>query len=422
MRTTPLGSLILGASLLFSGCSGDSREASEEASELASADGTPLELRFKSEVVAKRGTPVKNAAIAQLEYLQGVLTTRSHANAQFRFVDVSDVTERVEGEKVFFTYAASVAAIFPEGTPVPRRYDLALPRDVTTLEAFNEKYDGRCGTNEYGRATFWHDFNPSAAGCTLDTDVVRARASVRRHPLGTTDKYPEYDLLWADDSLDILAVYGSIATTTDDDNGARDREAFIEKVKGSLTGARRQDQAPNGSIIKHSILTGTARVGGQSKKVRLATYFVTDPSYAGPEFYESYGAESERADIIVYSGHSGLGVNIAKLSEATRPQRGKYQIVFFNGCQSFGYLGPSMHERRIAQNGRDRDPHGTKFLDVIVTALPAYAEFTPTEQVLYDAALERTKGWGELLRLFREQQAASHLTTVFGEDDNSFRP
>lgn len=417
MRFSVLG---IGLLALAAGCSSEAAPDAEtdDGFEIASTDGTPLEFRFSAEVLAARGTPAKTAAIAQLEYLQGVLTTGAGANAQVRFVDVSNVRETAQGDKTRYAYSASIAVVYPAGQRIPRSYELAFPRDVTQLAAFNDKYDGRCGTNEYGRETFWHDFNPKAQGCTLDADVHKSRASVRRHPLGTTDKYPEYDKVWGDNSLDIVAVYGAISDTTDNDAGARDREAFLEKVKGSLEGAQRREEPLRPGILKHSVVSGT----NAGRQVRLVAYFISEASSAGAAFTESYGAETAKADIVVYSGHSGLGKNIAALANGLRATPGKYQIAFFNGCQTFGYLGTQMHASRTAANGATIDPHGTKFLDVIVTTLPAYAESTPTEQILFDATLEKRKGWNELLRLFSAEQWNKHLTAVFGEDDNTFRP
>jgi hypothetical protein len=419
-----LGLVVLGC--LAAACSADVSEGDDAPAkdeDLTSTDGVPLEFRFEADVIAARETPAKNAVVAQLEYLTGVLTTGSRANAQFRFVDIQNVTERNEGEaKKKIHYSGSVAVIFPAGSRVPTRYDLAVPLDVTDLATFNAKYDGRCGTNEYGRETFWHDFNPKAQGCTMDADVMKMRANVRRHPLGTTDKYPEYDKVWADGRLDMVAVYGAISDTTDNDTGARDREAFLTKVKDSLTNGAREDVAPRGGILKHSIVTGKKRIGNAERDVRLVAYFVSEAQSAGTEFMTSYGAETKKADLIVYSGHSGLGKNIAALAKGAEATAGKYQIAFFNGCQTWGYLGPWMHEKRTALNGAQNDPHGTKFLDVIVTTLPAYSESTPTEQVLFDALVEQRKGWQDILRLFSNEQWNKHLTSVFGEDDNTFRP
>jgi len=420
---TSAGSLF--AAALLAGCSSaETKDLPEESTgdAVTATDGTPLEFRFEAQVVARADMPVKNAVIAQLEYLQGILTTGPGGNAQFRFVDVKDARSVVEGDKKRWTYNGSVAVVYPVGRTVPRSYDLALPLDVTALDAFNAKYDGKCGKNEYGQETFWHDFNPKATGCVLGTDVHQTKATVRKHPLATTDKYPEYDQMLADDALDIVAVYGSISNTSDSDTGARDREAFLGKVQRSVTNAVRKDEEERDGILKESTVTGDVTVAGKVRKVKLTAYFVSEAKSAGSTFDRRYEAASEGADIVIYSGHSGLGTNIAWMANHTKAKKNKYQVVFLNGCQTFGYLGPKMHEDRIALNGRETDPNGTKYLDVIVTALPAYSERTPTEQVLFDAALEQTKGWGDLLKLFSGEQWTKHLTAVFGEDDNAFRP
>lgn len=407
------------------GCSNEAASDEEAAlgeDAITSTDGQPLEFRFDAEVIASRETPAKNAAVAQLEYMQGALTTDKKANVQFRFVDVQNVQETPDGSaKKRIKYSGSVAVIFPEGQRVPRRYDMAMPLDVTNLAAFNAKYDGKCGNNEYGQETFWHDWNPRAEGCSLGSDVARSRATVRKHPLGTTDKYPEYDQIWKDGRLDIVAVYGAISNTTDSDSGARERESFIAKLMGGLSGAQRQDIEPRGGILKHSVVTGKARVGDAERDVRLVAYFVEEAQYAGAEFEASYADETAKADFVHYSGHSGLGKNIAALAKASKATAGKYQIHYFNGCQTLGYLGGTMHEARRALNGAQVDPNGTKFLDVIVTSLPAYSEYTPSEQILFDAFVEQRKGWQALLSSFAGQQWTTHMNAVFGEDDNTFR-
>ena len=420
-----LGAISLVCLAACSNAASETEEGSTSEDKITSTDGTPLEFRFESEVVARKDALLKNAAIAQLEYLQGMLTTQSRANAQFRFSDVKASGEPADegADKKRFKYTAVVSVIFPEAETLPTSYDVALPLDVTDLQAFNRKYDNRCGKNEYGTETFWHDWNPKYEGCTLDDDVIQTRATVRKHPQGTTDKFPEYDKVWADGSLDIVAVYGAISNTTDNDSGARDREGLLTKVKSALTGGAREDLTPARGILKHSVVTGKVQVGGATKKVRLVAYFVREAKSAGTEFMTSYTAETAKADIIVYSGHSGLGENIKALADNMGATAGHYQIAFFNGCQTWGYLGPNMHEKRRDLNGgAARDPNGTKFLDTIVTTLPAYAEPLPTEQILFDAMLKQEKGWQDLLKDFSGQQWNKHLTTVFGEDDNTFRP
>lgn len=412
------------AAALLAACSSSAPPSANESGggAITSTDGSPFEFRFDSEVLSAKETPVKNAAIAQLEYLQGILTTGEGGNAQFRFVDVTKSEAHEEGDKTRWTYSASVAVILPAGATVPETYDLAFPLDVTTLSAFADTYDGKCGKNAYGRETFWHDFNPKMKDCVLGDDVHKTQASVRKHPLATTDKYPEYDQIWADDSLDIVAVYGAISSTSDTDTGAKEREAFLAKVQGKLTDATRKEETDHAGIEKESIVEGSIEVGGKTRKVRMTAFFVSEAKSAGEVFETRFGAASENADFVLYSGHSGLGKNIAAIAKASHAKKGKYQIAFFNGCQTFGYLGPKMHQERIDLNGKEEDPNGTKFLDVIVTVLPAYSESTPTEQLMFDAMLEQTKGYEDLLKLFSGKQFIKHLTTVFGEDDNTFKP
>lgn len=111
--------------LLVAGCSSAVADTDEgggtSEDKITSSDGTPLEFRFDSEVVASKDALLKNAALAQLEYLTGMLTTASRANAQFRFSDVQargDATD--EGaDKKRFKYTAVVSVIFPKSETLP---------------------------------------------------------------------------------------------------------------------------------------------------------------------------------------------------------------------------------------------------------------------------------------------------------------
>ena len=111
----------------------------------------------------------------------------------------------------------------------------------------------------------------------------------------------------------------------------------------------------------------------------------------------------------------------ATLAAKTKVAKGKYQLVYLNGCQSFAYLGTAMHDKHTAANGKDVDPEGTKYLDVVANALPAYGDDGATSLTLYRAMLDyggRPKTYNQLLEDF----SSIHLVAVFGEDDNAFAP
>jgi len=143
-------------------------------------------------------------------------------------------------------------------------------------------------------------------------------------------------------------------------------------------------------------------------------------SGAGKDFDDLYKPASEKADFIYYGGHSGLGSNIKAVADRATVVAGKYQVVYLNGCQTFGYLGTSWNERKTAANGAAKDPEGTKDLDVFVTALPAFDDGARSMLAVYKAleGIDNPKTVNKILESF----SARHLNVVFGEDDNQFKP
>ncbi|HQY64925.1 MAG: hypothetical protein IPQ09_04920 [Myxococcales bacterium] len=410
---------------LAAGCSAETATApSEDGADVAitSNDGKLFDFSFESELIAPRETPARTAIVAQLQYVQGALTTDVSGNAQIGLVSVTNVVESdAGGGNKRVRYAAVLPVIWPKTRATPSAYTLVVPRDTTALSAFNRKYDGRCGKNEYGVDTFWHDFNPKASGCTVDaTDAVKSEVKITRSAKETTGKYPEYDQVLADDAIDVVAVFGIISSNTPNDEGAREMENVLAETERGLTGVVRKEGEASRSVIRSTLLTGTVDVGGRARKVTLTAMLTEELAAAGPDFDALYGPASEKADLIVYSGHSGLGRNIDSLAARTKVVAGKYQLVYLNGCQSFAYLGRGFHDKKIAANGAAKDPDGTKYLDFVANALPAYGDNGATGLLLYRALLKQDapQTYNDLLKSFPRV----HLAAVFGEDDNTFRP
>jgi hypothetical protein len=417
LRVVALAAATAGAAAC--GTTVDDAAGSDDA--ITSNDGRTLEMKLTGEVVARSNDTARKAIAAQLQYVQGILTTDVRGNGQTGMPGLTNVRETVEGDKKIITYEASLAVVWPKSSEAPATYDLVLPRDTTSLAAFNAKYDGRCGRNVYGQETFWHDFDPKAAGCTLeDADVVRTRATIAPHPQTTEGKYPEYDQVWNDDALDVVAVFGIISSNTPADEGARTREKLLAEVSASLQGAQRTEAPATPGVIHESTVTGTIRRDGRDRRVNVTAFLVQEASSAGQGFYGRYEAATAKADLVVYEGHSGLGANINALARNTGAQAGKYQLVYLFGCQTLAYLEPTMHEKRIALNGAERDPEGTKFLDVIANGLPAYGDDGRSTIGLYRALLDPSapKTFNQLI----DGISSLHLVTVFGEHDNTFRP
>jgi len=417
-------SLLVAATALPQACAAPAPEDQAASGDITSNDGNILEFNFAGEVLAAKATDARQAIVTQLQYVQGILTTRAKANGQVGLVGLSEVRETVEGGKKRIAYKASLPVVWPKDGTSSERFELPLPLDTTVLDAFNEKYDGSCGKDSYGQDTFWHDFNPEAENCKLDgADVHRAQVTIRLHPKSTEGKFPEYDQVWADNALNVVAVFGLISgdSENDSDDGAREMENFLSTASEGLAQASRTKESSTSSIVRRETLTGTVALAGKTGNVSIKAFLVGSVFGTGSEFDDLFGAATENADLIVYSGHSGLGKNINALAEKMRVSKNKYQLVYLNGCQSFAYLGTAMRDKHVQVNGAETDPNGTKFLDVVANALPAYDDNGASSLTLYDALLAGTdspKSFNELLTDF----SSTHLVAVFGEEDNTYRP
>lgn len=396
---------------------------------ITSNDGKVLDFTFKGEVVAEGTSTARQAVVTQLAYTQGIFTTKDRGNGQVGQVVLSAVTESavVAGKKTI-KYTAQLPVIWPkDGNAVPATYDLPLPKDVTKLDAFNRKYDGKCGNNEYGQDTFWHDYNPKAEGCTIDdADVTRSKATVKPFAGETTGKFPEYDQMWKDDELDVVAVFGLISNSvdTDSDPGVAEYNRFVSGSKGLLTGATTKTNTKTASVLRDTTITGKVSMGGRQKTVKIDVLLVHEVKSVGADFDTRYDPISEKADLIMYNGHAGLGKNVNALARKGKVTAGKYQLVLLNGCQTFAYIDTTMNDRRIEANGATNDPKGTRYMDVVANALPGYTNnLTDMSMTILRASTKLDapsvpKTFNDLMREMPE----IHLVAVFGEEDNKFRP
>ncbi len=398
-------------------CGGEGEQTAGGEEDFTSNSGVTLELTFSGEVVAVANDTPRHAVSEQLQYVQGQLTENAGANAATFIPKLANVREVAEGNKKKIAYEAKVAVAWPKSRPTPATYELVLPRDATALAAFNRKYDGPCGHAKYGSDTFWYNFDPKAEGCSLDdADVHRTVATVAPHPQSTQGVYPEYDKIWEDDTLSMVAVFGIVTSNTPNDDGAQTRERLLREVSSSLRDATRTEGPATPGILKESTVTGKIDVGGRERTVNLTGILVQEVAGAGARFDQRYEELSAKADVVVYYGHSGLGKNIKALARITGAERGHYQLAYLYACQTLGYLDPAMFERRSALN--DDDPEGTKYLDIIANTLVAYGDQGRAFLDLYRDILDGTKTFNDILR----SNASSHIPIVFGEHDNTFRP
>ncbi len=400
------------------------RRIADRTDAITSIEAEILDFTFDTEVLADDSVSTRRSIVRQLLYAQGILRLKSDASGQVGNVELSNVTESrsgTDGEKKLVRYRAKLPVAWPKKNPPPSSYELQLPRDATTLARFNQKYDGYCGRSEHGQENFWHDWDPRWRDCRVDIgDVVRVRATIGPHEKTNEVKYPEYDRIWDDGRLDVVAIFGVIESNDADDWGYTEAQRFVQWASDQLTDVDVTPRRAGRSILADTTVIGKATVGGQVRDVKIDVFVVGMIAQAGRDFDQRYDPLSERADLILYNGHAQLGANTNALARKGNVVPNKYQLVVLNGCESFALVDTAMVDRRRDANGAD-DPDGTRFLDVITNAKPGYANnLANMSYLVYKAALlaDTPVSFTRLIGKMPE----SHVVVVWGEEDNKFKP
>ncbi|MDP6943760.1 MAG: PPC domain-containing protein, partial [Myxococcota bacterium] len=307
-------------------------------------------------------------------------------------------------------------------------YVLVLPRDMSHagIEAFVDSYDHSCvdwGAHDVDAGSMWYYWRPERTGCNVrDEDVVRMPVTVSESPVHTSGKYPEYHKVWEDDALNVVAIFGKVKEGGGaGDQGVNGYNTFIDRVEDMMRNwdlvTMPEDLPSNPGVdVPRVTLSGTMFDG---KTVRVDVMLVDSVKTAPPEFYETYESLTPDADVIIYNGHAGLGSNIRTLARKGSWKTGQYCIVFMNGCDTYAYADSALADAHSDVN--DDDPQGTKYLDIMMNAMPSYFVKMPQATI---AVIEGLLSFDEprtYEQIFKHIDR-SEMVIVSGEHDNVYVP
>lgn len=366
----------------------------------------------------------------QLLYTVGLLNGSNAVGRIDRLV-LTDVRKTQVGGKTQITYKAKLPVAWAKRNPVPNEYELALPLDVSTAgqNAFAAKYAHDCvdfGAHDVDAGSMFYYYRPEASSCELaDADVLKVSATVAPSPIQTTGKFPEYNKIWEDGSLNVVAIFGKYedGATTASDAGISAYNTFISSMKQEL-GSRNLTTVP--ATVPSSPGVGTPEVEFKAtlpdgKKINVVA-MLTDNVTAGlaqPAFRARYEALSTRADYIVYNGHAGLGTNVRALAQAGKWVQGQYVVVYMNGCDTFAYIDDALNKAH--KNVNPDDTTGTKYVDIVTNAMPAFFHSMSGATMALFRGMVNANDPQTYEQLFRNVDS-SQLVLVSGEQDNTFTP
>lgn len=366
----------------------------------------------------------------QLLYTVGHLNGNSAVGRIDRAV-VTNIVKSTVGGKTQIKYHAKLPVAWRKANPVPNTYEFILPADISYAgqNAFAEKYKHDCidaGAHDVDAGSMFYYYRPKTSGCSVAAaDALKVSAMVSPSPIQTTGKFPEYNKMWEDGVLNVVAIFGKYedGATTASDAGISAYNTFVGAMKTELSTRSLTTvpaQVPSNPGIGAPDIEFNATLA-DGKKVHVVA-LLTDNVNTGlsqPAFRARYEALSTRADYIVYNGHAGLGSNVRALAQRGKWVAGQYVVVYMNGCDTFAYIDDALNTAHKTVNSDDTT--GYKYVDIVNNAMPAFfASMSGATMSLFRGFLsyEDPKTYEQMF----SRVDSSQLVLVTGEQDNVFTP
>ncbi len=411
--------------LALAGCVEDAEGVSASAETLSSDVGTFVDLQIDAELDTSSSTSPTTLARQQLLFMIGQLNG-VHAVARMDKIAISNVTTMsVGGALVRVKYHAKFPVAWSAAF-VPATFSFILPRnqDPAPQAAFFAQYSASCSDGEPGLTadSYYVHYRPSRAGCSIYSgDVVTAPASKSPSSPITSTKYPEYDRVWQDHALRVVAVFAKQqqGATSASDAGIAAYNAFLASVAAQFPGATTTPPAlpPGPGASAPDVTFDVALPGGDSVQVvaLLADSVVAPP----PAWATRLGNVTRTADLVIHAGSAENGAAVRSLVRLYKFAAAQYQIFFFDSSDSFAYVDGELARARAAYNPSDLT--GTKFMEVVSNAMPvSFAQMNGGAMAFVRALANRTQP-KRYVTILHDIDAAQ-VAVVAGEEDNTYAP
>lgn len=397
----------------------------------ASAHALFLNFIFDGKLRLDRSSWPERSIEQQLLYSIGQLNGERSVG-RLDLLELSEIktTPLEEGGVEISYHAKLIVAWGKSRTVFPEDYTLLLPYDTTTkgLEAFTEKYKDNCvdySAHDVDPGSMWYYYRPLQQRCTLEEEeIVRAEGRFEISEVTTTKKYPEYDRVWEDNTLKVVAIFGHAEEDmeTSWDSGVSGYKNFYSRMKTMLSDADAEVQVTpeiESLPTKEQTEFHIDALLEDGRRVEITGLSVTNVRTAGRDFDQRYHELSAEADLIVYNGHAGLGANIRALARKGDWKTGQYVIVFMNGCDTYAYVDDALFEAHARVN--PDDPKGSKYVDIINNAMPSYFSSMPKATAVLVKGLFDYNNPLNYEQIFKDIDS-NQIVLVTGEEDNTFVP
>jgi hypothetical protein len=389
---------------------------------------TLMDFTFDGELTSSSGSYVRGQIRSQLMYTIGSLNAEPGV-ARLDKAVLSNISTVYIGSGLYRTrYHAMLPVAWGSKTNLPSTYTFTLPRriDWTGQSSFTSKYGPTCNDGEPQSVTvnnYWYHFRPRASGCSIGSSDVQTMTttSIVVDTTNTVAKYPEYHKLWEDGALNVVAIFAKYEAGARDqsDAGISAFNEFVQSVRETYPDAETTPASLPDYEVAPDITDVTFQFTRGGGTVTINAFLLEAVTSTSAAWEKRYKELTPGADLILYDGHAGLGANVAALSKKGKFFPQKYQIFMMNGCDTFAYYDNTLPSIRAALN--PSDPTGTRYMDFITNAMPAYFSSLATDAMaIINAAVNHTSPT-TYQNIFHNMDRVQ-VVVVTGEEDNVFTP
>jgi hypothetical protein len=395
-----------------------------------SKNSTEAMIEFDGEVVAH--TNARNAIDEQLKFMVGTMAfSKIHAVPKPNY-EISNI-RIFSNAHIHYHYKGII--ILENDTR--DNYNIILPLNPFTIyrEATKEKIDFCTDQYHQVEESFWYFWSPDRPGCKLvvNKDYLVLKASIHRRE-NTKLSFPEYKKLPNSKGEISVSVFFGKETPNSENNPLVSDDANAINYKtmrwhllslGYKNAIWKKSQIE--TIIKQHAVSIPFIETFKRNNIEYRVFFGdTDLGKAGKAFHWFYKDAIEKASVVIYAGHSGLGkrLDIESIEESLGKKiifnLDRYQIFFIDSCSSYLHYTTMYLNRKKSP----RDLLGTKKLDMITTGLPTYFNSMGTSSIAFVDAFESALTLYKATKFpmsYQELLARidnGNLVAVTGDEDN----
>lgn len=304
----------------------------------------------------------------QIKYMFGAL---NEVDSGIDFPQLKIDITSIEGSEIHYRVRGEIA--WSKKRPIPRSFTFSLPKfgDTAGLTSFLNKYQKNCSRKPSNIASFWNYYRPNKSGCVIDeADVVKLNAEFNSIPTFSESFSPDYSDIFKDNKLEMTVIM-----TKDRPLDVNDVSFYdLSQLCGNLV-----EQVCHREMFQHGV------------RVLLHAYLVNNFDDGPQEFLTKIESILSTSDVISYNGHSGMGINIESwMKYYPVKDKSKYQIFFFNSCDTYGYF------RNEFLHGGNRQ--------VILNATPNYFGTFANSNLSLISKFTKSADYNEILLTLPQEQ------------------